>query len=91
MIKIYDFNNNPLSYKNGSYGGMAGSKDGILINGEEWMLKYPKSLSQMEGNNASYSTSPLSEYLGSHIYEILGYNVHQTLLGEKKWENCGCL
>jgi hypothetical protein len=81
MVKIYDFSENELSYKNGTYGGMAGSKDGILINGEEWIVKYPKSLSQMEGENASYSSSPLSEYLGSHIYKILGYNVHDTLLG----------
>lgn len=81
MIKIYDFSNNELSYKNGSYGGAAGSKDGIVINGEEWMIKYPKSLSQMEGENASYSTAPLSEFLGSHIYSILGYDVHDTMLG----------
>ena len=32
----------------------------------------------------SYTTSPLSEYLGSHIYNILGFDVHQTLLGIKK-------
>ncbi|MBR0295574.1 MAG: CtkA family protein [Bacilli bacterium] len=29
----------------------------------------------------SYATSPLSEYIGSHIYQILGYDVHKTLLG----------
>ena len=29
----------------------------------------------------SYVTSPLSEYIGSHIYEILGYDVHKTVLG----------
>ena len=83
MIKIYDFNNNLLSIKNGSYGGQAGGKDGILIDNEEWMLKYPKNLSRMAGENASYSTAPLSEYIGSHIYKILGYDVHETLLGEK--------
>jgi hypothetical protein len=83
MIKIYNFNNNPLSIKNGSYGGQAGGKDGILINNEEWMLKYPKNLSRMVGENASYSTAPLSEYIGSHIFEILDFDVHKTLLGEK--------
>lgn len=83
MIEIYNFNDCPLSFKNGSYGGMTGSKDGIIFKGEEWMLKYPKNLSQMGGENASYSTAPLSEYLGSHIYEILEYETHQTLLGEK--------
>ena len=28
-----------------------------------------------------YTTAPLSEYIGSHIYEILGYDVHCTILG----------
>ena len=83
MIEIVDLNACPLSYKNATYGGMAGSKDGILIDNQEWMVKYPKSLSQMDGENASYSTAPLSEYLGSHVYEILGYDVHQTMLGER--------
>lgn len=83
MIKIVDLNMCELSYKNGTYGGHAGGKDGILYEGEEWMVKYPKNLSSMEGENDKYSTAPLSEYLGSHIYEILGYNVHQTMLGER--------
>lgn len=83
MKPIYNLNNNPLSIKNGSYGGLGGNKDGILIDGEEWIIKYPKNLSMMTGDNASYSNSPLSEYLGSHIYEILGYDVHNTILGEK--------
>lgn len=29
----------------------------------------------------SYVTSPLSEFIGSHIYKILGYDVHETKLG----------
>ena len=29
----------------------------------------------------SYVTSPLSEYLGSHIFQILGYEAHDTVLG----------
>ena len=31
----------------------------------------------------SYTTSPLSEYLGSHIYASIGLDVHETRLGEK--------
>lgn len=36
-MKIYDFNNEnlyPLSNRDGIYGGNGGTKDGILINGE---------------------------------------------------------
>lgn len=83
MIKIIDLDIYPLSIKNGAYGGAAGSKDGISINNENWLIKYPKSLSKMEGLNASYSTAPLSEFLGSHIYKILGFDVHETILGER--------
>lgn len=32
---------------------------------------------------ASYSTAPLSEYIGSQIFNILGYDVHRTFLGER--------
>ena len=32
-------------------------------------------------NLAPYASTPLSEYLGSHIYGILGYPVHKTILG----------
>lgn len=78
-INIYDLSNNPLSLKNGFYGGTACNKDGILIDDDEWIVKYPRSLSQMEDENASYSS--LSEFLGSEIYRILGYDVHKTILG----------
>ena len=78
-INIYDLSNNPLSLKNGFYGGTACNKDGILIDDDEWIVKYPRSLSQMEDENASYSS--FSEFLGSEIYRILGYDVHKTILG----------
>jgi hypothetical protein len=81
-VKIYDLSSCPLSYKNGAYGGTSGRKNGIVWCGELWLIKYPKNLSGMHGNGiASFSTAPLSEYIGSHIYGILGYDVHQTELG----------
>lgn len=82
MIKIYDLTNAPYSNRHGSYGGMAGDKDGILINGEYWIIKYPKAAREFENSiDMSYTTSPLSEYIGSHIYDILGIPVHDTILG----------
>lgn len=78
---IYDLNSCPLSERNGFYGGMAGSKEGILIDNEYWIVKYPKSTKGYNKVDVSYTTSPLSEYIGSHIYEILGYDVHNTILG----------
>lgn len=71
----------PLSSRDGSYGGMAGFKDGILYENAYWIIKYPKSTAGLtDVAELSYVSSPLSEYLGSHIYEILGYDVHETML-----------
>lgn len=81
QTKIYDLNGFAPNVRNGMYGGNAGAKEGIDINNEPWIVKYPKNTNGMRGAVASYTTSPLSEYIGSHIYEILGIPVHKTILG----------
>lgn len=81
-MKIINLNHCPYSWKNGTYGGMAGQKEGILYNDSLWMVKFPKYIKGLERVEVSYSTSPLSEYLGSHIYGVLGFDVHETFLGE---------
>lgn len=85
-MEILDLSNSEYSNRNGSYGGAAGDKDGIVINGEPWIAKYPKSNEGMARSDKLSNTSqtPLSEYIGSHIYEILGYPVHKTVLGIRK-------
>ena len=64
-----------LERTNRSFGGNAGAKRGIVLNNEEYIIKYPKKIKEMKKVEISYSTSPLSEYIGSHIYEILGFPV----------------
>lgn len=85
-MEIFDFSECKYSNRNGSYGGAAGDKDGILINGEPWIAKYPKSNEGMAKSDRLSRTTqtPLSEYIGSHIYGLLGYPVHETLLGIRK-------
>ena len=79
---IEDFNE--LETNTLAYGGKSGLKLGVVINGENWFLKFPKSTKGFrEQVNMSYSTSPLSEYIGSHIYESIGIPVHDTKLGIK--------
>ncbi len=73
-----------LEKTNRSFGGNAGIKRGVILNNEEYIVKYPKNIKEMRKVEISYSTSPLSEYIGSHIYEILGFPVHKTLLGYDK-------
>ena len=39
MQKIIDFSDCPYSDRHGYYGGQAGDKDGILYDGEYWIIK----------------------------------------------------
>ena len=66
------------------YGGDAGAKDAIVFDNEVWMIKFPKTTRNLTNPQISYTTSPLSEYLGSKIYETLDIPVHETLLGTRK-------
>lgn len=89
MVEIKDLN----CYKKdrwGLYGGLSGSKYGILIDGTRWMIKFPENTKNFPGrekpNNhiPSYTTSPISEYIGSKVYESLGIPVHETMLGYRE-------
>jgi len=96
MIELVDFTNCLLSNRNLQYGGRAGEKRGIIFNNELWFLKFPKNTLGMNNTGTlSYVTSPLSEFIGSHVYEILGFDVHKTKLGicfdGKKYKTvCAC-
>ena len=81
MIEIRDVENAPLSDKHGSYGGASGLKDGIVLDECNWLVKYPKNASSLSRHEEmSYTNDPVSEYLGSHIYQILGFPTHETML-----------
>ncbi len=82
MNELIDFSACPLSSRNLQYGGRAGEKRGILYKGEPWILKFPKNTIGMRGvEGISYVTSPLNEFIGSRIFELLGYESQETLLG----------
>jgi len=80
MLRLIDFNKAEIA-RSVFYGGDAGAKDAIIHGGEAWMIKYPKTTRDFVNPQISYTTSPLSEYIGSKIYESLGIPVHETLLG----------
>lgn len=84
MTEIVDLSKCKLNERAGTYGGKAGFKDAIVYNDEYWIVKYPQSAKRMRAREAFYSTSPLSEYLGSQIYQKLGYDAHDTILGYRK-------
>lgn len=77
-MKIYDYSNCQLSKK---YYGGAEKKLGILIDGSPYMLKFQKRTPFGVRNNT------ISEYLGSHIYSLLGFYGQETFLGTYQGEN----
>ena len=76
-MELLNFNKYEVRKK--SYGGANGNKISILIDNELYMLKLPTRANKNE--NMSYANSCISEYLGSHIFNMLGINAQKTLLG----------
>lgn len=74
---MLDFTSLPTRRK--AYGGANGNKLSIIYQGELWMLKLPSHA--MKNANLSYSNSSLSEYLGCHIFNMLGIPAQETILG----------
>ena len=73
MEPFIDFDKCEL-IKNRAYGGAAGRKLAVLHDGEPWILKFPESTRNFPGKDKPnnhlppYTTSPLSEYIGSRVY-----------------------
>lgn len=74
---MMDFTN--LLTRRKAYGGANGNKLSIIINDDLWMLKLPSHA--QKNMNLSYSNSSLSEYLGCHIFNMLGVPAQETMLG----------
>lgn len=77
-MEFLDFTNCKLSKK--FYGGFE-KKIGIVFGDSLFMLKFQKKTPFGLRNNT------ISEYLGSHIYQMLGFTCHDTFLGIYKGEN----
>lgn len=81
-MRVFDFDKGKF-LPNIGYLGNAGRKEAYALDGDVWMVKYPQNTKDLQGKNIpSYTSSPLSEYLGSHIYESLGIATHETVLGK---------
>ena len=74
---MIDFTGLPRRKK--TYTGANGSKIAIMYNDDMYMLKFPVLPSR--NREMSYTNGCISEYLGSHIFEIIGIPVQETLLG----------
>ncbi len=72
-----DFSNYEIS---NTYFGGSEKKIGLIISGNEYMIKFQKRTEFGKRNNH------ISEYIGSHIFDILGFSVQETYLGTYKGE-----
>ncbi|MDR0425702.1 MAG: HipA domain-containing protein [Clostridiales bacterium] len=61
------------------YGGANGNKIGIVYKNETYMLKFPPKAKKNPALN--YSNSCMSEYVACHIFEALGFETQETVLG----------
>ena len=77
MITAIDFSEYEL---NGKYYGGSERKEGITIDGADYMIKYQKQSAFGRRNNH------ISEFIGSHIFELCGFQVHKTYLGYRDGE-----
>lgn len=77
---MIDFTNLPTRKK--AYGGANGNKLSVIYNDELYMLKLP--IHALKNPNLSYTNSCTSEYLGCHIFNMLGVKAQDTLLGTYK-------
>lgn len=67
-------------HESGKYYGGSERKLGIVIDGDDYMLKFQKKTAFGKRNNH------ISEYLGSHIFELCGFFTHKTYLGYRDGE-----
>ncbi len=74
---MINFTNLPTRKK--AYGGANGSKLSVIYNNELYMLKLPTR--SLKNPKMSYTNSCTSEYLGCHIFNMLGVKAQDTLLG----------
>lgn len=80
---MIDFTNLPTRKK--AYGGANGNKLSVIYNDELYMLKLP--MHALRNPNLSYTNSCTSEYLGCHIFNMLGVKAQDTLLGTYKYHD----
>ena len=66
--------------KSRTYFGGSEKKLGLIISGSEYMIKYQKQTEFGKRNNH------ISEYIGSHVFEMLGFECQETYLGTYEGE-----
>lgn len=80
---MIDFTNLPT--RNKSYNGANGAKKSVVYNDQLYMLKLPN---KAKINPAlSYANAAVSEHIASTIFNIIGVNAQETILGKYTYNN----
>ena len=77
-MELIDFTDLPERKK--SYCGVNGIKFSVILNDELYMLKLPAHVAN--NPNLPYDNSCISEYLGCHIFSLLGIDSQETIIGK---------
>lgn len=93
MNSLIDFTNCKRVYGK-AYNGANGKKIAVIYDGNRYMIKFPPS-GEHKPTDLSYTNSCISEYIACHIFNLLGVQAQETLLGtfqvgEKTKIVCAC-
>jgi len=77
--EVVNFNKCKDSYR--QYLG-AETKTSLLYNGKTYIVKFPKNLKRKQNDlNTSYANNIFSEYIGCHIFQSIGIEAQNTIIG----------
>lgn len=74
---MIDFTDLPT--RNKFYAGANGAKIAVIYQNEQYMLKFPAQAPK--NKDLSYANSCISEYIGCHIFNLIGITAQETILG----------
>lgn len=69
-------------------------KKTLIIHNKRYLVKFPDPIRE-KNKNISYINNAFSEYIGSNIFRLCGFNVQSTILGKYYYNDkdkvvCGC-
>ncbi len=76
-----------------SYKGSEKKKT-LIYNNKKYLVKFPDPVRE-KNKNISYINNAFSEYIGSNVFKIVGFNVQNTILGKYEYNGkekivCAC-
>lgn len=94
-MNFVNFNEHIVETKLNQYGGSERKKTVTLDDGFQYMIKFPDpTREEKRKGEISYINNAISEYIGCHIFQSVGIEVQETMLGiftdEKGKEKVAC-